>query len=355
MTQHLTWGLLIATKDRIDALETCVSLALTQTRPPAEIVIADSSASWAEHRDRIAGLLAAHPGVRLDYLQGAAPSLTVQRNQTIAAGRADIFFMIDDDSFMHPDCAAGIMAVYEADPDHLLAGVQANESFENPAADARVGARKTGDADLSRIRQRSRLLRWFLRKVLMMSKRDIFVPYDGDFPHHDLPADLLAAGVSPVEMFGGFRMTYRRDAVTREKFDPCLRYYCPGEDLDGSYRVSRHGALVTAHRARLYHHTSAAGRLNRVQVAHLWSFNQAVLLRRHAANQVWARRAWHRKMTHRLATDLLKDTLMRRFDYPQSRGTWRAWRAGRKVFAMPPETLESWYPTVQEKIVKGLG
>lgn len=350
----LSWGLLVATKDRLALLKTCVSLALAQTRPPAEIVIADSSADWAIHRDQIAALLSEQSDPpRLTYLQGAAPSLTVQRNQTLAAGTADIFFMIDDDSFMHPTCAAEIMAVYEADISGAVAGVQASESPVNPAAAQTVGARKTGDADLSRLRSRSALIRWFLGRVLMMSKVAVVVPYDKRFPRHVLPDPVASLDVDATEMFGGFRMTYRREAVQREGFDSCLRYYCPGEDLDASYRISRHGALLTARRAQLHHYTSAAGRLNRVQVAHLWSFNQAVLLRRHAADQVWARRAWRRKMAHRILTDVIKDSLMRRFDYPQSRGSWRAWRDGKNVFDMSAEKLEIWYPDIQQKIVRG--
>lgn len=352
MTTRLTWGLLIATKDRIGPLEQCVSLAMAQSRPPTEIVIADSSDDWQAHRVRIAALVADHRGIRFVYLQGAAPSLTIQRNQTLAEARADIAFMIDDDSFMHPTCAERIMQIYEADTQGLLAGVQANESRENPAAGP-VGARKTGDADLSRIGGRSRFMRWLMARVLMRSKVDVFVPYDKVFRAGPLPEPLSSLPISPVEMFGGFRMTFRRSVIAREGFDPCLRFYCPGEDLDASYRASRHGALVSARDAMLYHHTSATNRLKRQQVAHLWSFNQAVLLRRHAADQDWARRAWRRKMGHRIATDLLKDSLMRRFDFPQTRGSLRAWREGRAVFDLPPQDLEAWYRPVQDRIVKG--
>lgn len=350
----LSWGLLIATKDRPAPLKICVSLALAQTRPPAEIVIVDSSADWEAHRDEIAALLAEHPeGPPLTYLQGAAPSLTVQRNQTLAAGTADVFFMIDDDSFMHPTCAAEIMAVYEADTSGAVAGVQASSTPVNPAAVQTVGARKTGDVDLSWLPSHWPPLRWFLRRVLLRSTHDVFIPYDKTYPHPSLPEAVARLDVLPTEMFIGYRMTYRRDAARREGFDPCLYYYCPGEDLDASYRISRHGALVTAHQAYLHHYISAAGRLNRIQVAHLWSFNQAVLLRRHAADQPWARRAWHRKMLHRMVTDIFKDSLMCRFDYPQTRGSWRAWRDGRQVFDMTPDSLEQWYPAAQERIIKG--
>lgn len=349
---RLTWGLLIATKDRIGPLCECVSLALRQTRPPSEIVIADSSTDWQAHRDRIADILRASPHPpRLVYLQGAAPSLTVQRNQTLQAGTADVFFMIDDDSFMHPDCAAHIMEIYEADEAGLLAGVQASTSPQNPASGP-VGARKTGDADLSRVRSASPVLRWFLDTVMMRSMTAVFLPYDKAFHVRPVPGAVQRLDVFPVAMFGGFRMTYRRDAIRREGFDPCLRYYCPGEDLDASYRVSRRGGLVTSRRARLHHHESATGRLNRLQVAHLWSFNQAVLLCRHAADRNWARRAWARKMAHRIATDIVKDSLMKRFDYPQTRGSWRAWRDGRQAFGMDESLLEAWCIGRQEAIVR---
>lgn len=350
---HLTWGLLVATKDRIEPLCECVSRALRQTRPPSEIVIADSSTEWQAHRDRIADIVSASPDrPRFVYMQGAAPSLTVQRNQTLDAGTADVFFMIDDDSFMHPDCADIIMEIYEADKAGVLAGVQASDSEHNPAART-AGTRKTGDIDLSRARSRSVVLRWFLETVMMRSMTAVFLPYDKAFHLHPLPEAIQRLDVFPMPMFGGFRMTYRRDAIRRERFDPCLRYYCPGEDLDASYRVSRHGGLVTSRRAKLYHHASATGRLKRIQVAHLWSFNQAVLLRRHAADQKWARRAWGRKMAHRIATDIIKDSLMRRLDYPQTRGSWRAWHDGRKVFRMDESLVESWYLGRQEDIVKG--
>ncbi|WP_436397436.1 glycosyltransferase family 2 protein [Roseobacter sp. S98] len=351
MTQ-LSWGLLIATKDRAEPLQTCVRLALAQTRPPVEIIVVDSSADWADHARTLQEIVADHPQIRFVCEQGAAPSLTVQRNQAIALGQADIFFMIDDDSFMHPDCAEEIMRLYEADTAQAVAGVQASETAEMPGV-AQQGARRTDTADVSGVREKSALLRWVFRVLLMMGKKEVFIPYDRIFREGPVPAELQGLDAAPVALFGGFRMTYRRAAVTAEQFDPCLRYYCPGEDLDGSYRVSRQGILLTANAARLHHYVSAAGRLNRGQVAHLWSLNQAVLLRRHASDQVWARQAYRRRMAHRVVSDVIKDLLMRRFSLPQTRGSCRAWREAAQVFAMTPETLETWYPGHQERIIKG--
>jgi GT2 family glycosyltransferase len=351
---NLTWGLVVATKDRLEPLKICVALALGQTRAPAEVVIVDSSADWDVHRDHIKTLVDAHPDVRLVYEKGAAPSLTVQRNQAIAAATADIAFMIDDDSFLYPDAAAEIMRIYEADSDGRVVGVQADESKTSPQAASGTTEARRQEKAFAGIRRASPLLRRVLRTVLMASKTEVFVPYDKTYPAWTLPDTVAALPVRPEVMFGGFRMTYRRDVVSREPFDKTLRYYCPGEDLDGSYRIARHGALVTSIQGKVFHFSSAAGRMNRTQVAHLWSLNQAVLLRRHAPDQAWAKGAYRRKMTRRVLTDCVKDLIMRRFRFPQTRGSWRAWREARAVFEMTPETLESWYPDRQERLIKGL-
>ncbi|SFR19331.1 glycosyltransferase family 2 protein [Poseidonocella sedimentorum] len=351
-TPPLTWGLTIATKDRLEVLRRCVELALTQSWPPVEVVVADSSADWAQHAEVIGEIVArVRPDTRLVYMQGEAPSLTVQRNQAARAAEADILFMIDDDSLMHPDCAAEIMAVYAADTGRKVAGIQASESPHQPGQGIE-GAQKT-NINVDGVRKKSALLHWVLGKLLMMNKTAVFIPYDKTYHEGAVPPELAGFKVVPTALFGGFRMTFRRSAVLASPFEPALRYYCPIEDLDGSYRISRAGLLLTCHTAKLHHFVSAAGRLNRHQVAYLLSLNLAVMLRRHAPDQGWARRAYRRRMAHRMAVDLLKDLGMRRFGLPQSRGSFAAWRQARAVWSMAPEALETWYPAHQERIVKG--
>lgn len=351
--QKMTWALAIATKDRMDVLKRCVECALDQTWPPSEIVVADASSDWEDHGQEIRAIVGEKmPGLPVAYEKGTAPSLTVQRNQAAGLASADILFMIDDDSLMHDTCAEEIMKVYEADTEARIAGVQA---FESPHLPGRVpqGGQKEKGTNTAGIRKKHPLLRWFFQKALMMEKTEVFLPYDGAYPEHLLPDGLKDFKLNPVKLFGGFRMTYRRNAVLASPFDPTLRYYCPGEDLDGSYRISRLGMLVTAYRAKLHHFTSAEGRLNRHQVALLWSLNQAVLLRRHAPDQAWAKARYWRHMAHRIAIDFVKDLGKRRFSLPQMRGSLAAWRRAGEVFAMTPEALETWYPQAQEKIVKG--
>ncbi|MCV3273772.1 glycosyltransferase family 2 protein [Roseobacter sinensis] len=350
---ELTWGLAIATKDRIDVLQRCVELAVTQSWPPVEVVVADSSADWAQNAEIIKAILQRlAPDLRVVYLQGEAPSLTVQRNQAARHAEADILFMIDDDSLMYPTCAEEIMKVYAADTEGKIAGIQASESPHLPGIDVAGAQHRT--LDVSAARKKSRVLSWVLSKIFMMNKTEVFIPYDGTFHEAPVPAELAQFQVVPVALFGGFRMTFRRQAVLDTPFDASLRYYCPGEDLDGSYRISRNGLLLTCWTAKLHHYVSASGRLNRRQVALLWSLNQAVLLRRHAPDQAWARRRYRRHMFHRIVIDIIKDIGMRRFDFPQTRGTLGARRYLADIWRMPPDRLDSWYPDEQRRIVKGM-
>ncbi|MGZ2260295.1 glycosyltransferase [Roseobacter sp. A03A-229] len=358
---ELSWGLVVSTKDRLDALTVCVELALAQTRPPSEVVVVDASADWQDHARIIKEACAVIPGLPVTYLQADQPSLTVQRNQGVAVARADILFMIDDDSFMHPDCAEKIMALYEKDTETAVAGIQAAPTSEVPPQVQRGGAPQAGarkDVGALNFRQKAKsghhpVRQWIMRKLFLMNAEEMFIPYDGAFHRHPLPATLQGEAVTSAILFVGFRMTFRRDAVQTEPFDGLLRYYCPGEDADVSYRISRHRAILSAREARLHHFTSASGRINRRATTVLSSLNQAVLLHRHAADRTAARRRYFALMRRRLLAETFKDLLSRRLRLPQARGVLQAWASARAIFEMSPEDLVAWYPGAQERVVKG--
>lgn len=345
---QLSWGLLIATKDRVDELEICIRLALEQTRPLVEVIVVDASAAWEEHARRIGAIVGAHPEVRFVYLQADVPSLTVQRNQAIAAAEADIVFMIDDDSFMHSDCAERIMEIYEADREGVVAGVQTSTGPMPGDVKLEAPQKQRGKTRFS-----SNLGRWIGRKIFVLGAVEGFIPYDRTYYDRPIPATLSHLPVAPTLLFGGARMTYRREAIAASGFDPVLRFYCPFEDNDASYRVSRRGMILTSLMARLHHYTTASGRIDRRRVAKLGALNQAVLLRRHAADLQWARRAYMRLMARRIVAEFLKDLLSRRLSFPQLRGLVQALGTAPQVFAMPDGELEPWYTGMQTKIVKG--
>ncbi len=352
MSSGLTWALVIATKDRLEALRHCVRFALSQSRPPAEVIIVDASADWQNHRDEIAALMADHAGVRFVYEQAPRPSLTMQRNAGIQAATADILFLIDDDSFLYPDAAETIMHIYEKDRDGAVAGVQVQPVPHPPETITDGGSQKTSDVD--RFRIRSGRLRRLVRRLLQYGHEARWIPYEGEWPDRPLPGWIHPPALRRARLFGGFRMTFRRDVAARLLFDPLLLYYCPGEDMDFSYRASREGALVSARDARVHHYNSGGGRLKRRQVTLLSALNRASFLRRHAPDQIRARRAYARSMLHRAFGDAVRDIGMGAFALPGMRGTLRGLWMARRVFAMSPDALAGSYPALQEQIVRGV-
>ena len=112
-------------------------------------------------------------------------------------------------------------------------------------------------------------------------------------------------------------------------------------------------ALLTAPAARLHHFTSAGGRIDRLRTTTLSALNQAVLLRRHAADQTGARRRYFALMRRRLLAEVLKDALSRRFDLPQARGILQAHARARRIFGMTSKELADWYPAEQARLLRG--
>jgi GT2 family glycosyltransferase len=349
----LTWGLVVATKDRLDPLRHCVRYALAQTRPPAEVIIVDASAGWEDHRDAIATLLADRSDVRLVYEPAPQPSSAVQRNVGIDAARADILFMIDDDSFLYPDAAAEVMRLYEADTGGEVAGIQMRPAPHPPDAAAVRAGTQQERRGIETVAPRSGLRQRLLRAILAYGPENSFVPYEDGYPDRPVPPALAAFDVRPARLFEGYRMTLRRDVVTRLRFEPLLLYYCPGEDLDLSYRASRVGAILTARAALVHHFASDGGRLNRRQVETLGTLNQALFLRRNAPDQLRARARFTRWALHKAAAGLLVDVARGRADLPKLRGCLQGLRLARQVFGTAPEELERRYPALQERIVKG--
>ena len=243
----LTWALCIATLNRLDVLRQCVRLALAQTRPPSEIVIVDAGEGWERGAQEIAALVGpAGPPVR--YLPSARRSTATQRNMALAAAAADIAFLIDDDSLMHPGCAAEIMRVYEADRGERIAAVAAARTMVNPAAlDASLARRPAAAAGARPPVRQPAIARWLRRHLLLQTVENHFVPYRGPRWPTIRPGPLPAIdGIARVNLIDGYKLTVRRRVALAEPFDEALLAYAPCEDLDATHRYGRHGALVVA-------------------------------------------------------------------------------------------------------------
>lgn len=348
----LTWGLCIATLNRIESLESCVRHALAQTRPLTEIVIVDASEDWQQYRQRIAALVG--DSATLTYLPAPRRSLTAQRNAGIAAATADICFLIDDDSFMHPDCAEEIMRVYEHKDAASVLSVTASDgppvSAEGLQSERKAGAIRDGRFD--RYRQ-SGLFRWFWRNVVLMAAEKVFIPYDGPY-QRSLPEGLARADLAivPVSLSSGYKMTARRSAALAHPFEDAFESYSPAEDLDFFYRLTRHGHLVRAAKARIYHHEVAATRIKRQTATLLSITNIAFLVSKHSRHQARHRSLFAVMLLRRFVAELIKDAGSRRWSMNQTRAVLKAIPASISIFRQEREKLPEWYNAKQKEILK---
>lgn len=350
---HLTWALCVSTYNRIDVLEVCVRHALQQTRMPHEIVIVDASADLDGNSRRITAMAQA-AGVPIRYLAAPKKALPSQRNHGIAAATADILFLIDDDAFLSPDCAETIMRIYEADRDGKIAAISASDG-PMPGDTGRIGEAKVGasrTAFTTRLLANSRIVRFLWTELLMMSADRIFIPYDGCW-HRPDEATVAAhfPGVAPLSTIFGYRMTVRRSVALAEPFDADLLAYASAEDLDATYRFSRHGWNVIAPGAMIYHHEAVAERLKRQQSTMLSVLNIAFLLRKNSRQPARDTIRLYIVVLRRGLAELLKDSLTRRWRFPQFLGVVKAGFISLSMLRHDRKTLPAFYDGIQRRVL----
>jgi len=344
----LTWGLVVATYGRGKLLAECVRLAVTQTRPPAEVVIVDASPD-AETTHAAVKAITRSRGVALQYVEAARASSAAQRNQGIALASADVLFLIDDDTLLYPDCAERILRVYEADAAGAIAGVGGVHVPEPPPTadpqyrDSPPPARAQGSlrARTARIAQR-----WSYRGS------GFFLPYDREFPRHRLPSSCRGLPVEPALVLDGFRLTLRRSALAHESFEEMLARYAVSEDQDLSYRVSRHGMLVEARDARLTHLAFPGGRVSPRAVALLRTTNRLALNVLHSPHRARTVARYAAAVPLHVATALALDVLSGDWSLARAAGTLAAIPPAIRLLGMTPTRVRAWYPAFQRRVIQ---
>lgn len=254
--RRLDYDIVMATRNRPDAVALSLPLIMCQTRLPARIVIVDSSENPAPI-EALARRAAENLSCPVEFLRTEA-GLTHQRNVGLRQCSSDVVVFPDDDSLLYPDAAEEMMAVYETDMAARIAGVCAKPVDQPPPeTDGDLGSY---DAEkLTAPRSALRRLRQTIKEALGFSNPFLAVGHRLN-DQHDTPEWLASRNIATVPYMTGFRMSFRRAAIIGEGFDETLRKYGWFEDIDASYTAMRHGLVVVANGARIYHHRTAAKR-----------------------------------------------------------------------------------------------
>jgi glycosyltransferase involved in cell wall biosynthesis len=252
--RNVTSAFVIATRNRPEDLENTVASVIRQSVLPSELCIVDSS---DETPTRAAiEAMCEDAQLPLDYFHPAPRGLTVQRNVGIDRTKGDPVFFIDDDVDLAPDCHERVLDVY-AEWGSKVGGVRAT-----PVRPARPSL-------MTRIYRRLFGIGGWWPESSGKVRRGFYAEGISD-----------SAGVRKIEYMNGWFMSYRREVFDHERFDEALSGYAYKEDIDFSYRVSRHYTLVQTPHARCDHLKSSSSRMSSHQLQRMNLANQFYLHRK---------------------------------------------------------------------------
>jgi GT2 family glycosyltransferase len=276
---HVSYDVVMATRNRPDAVALSVPLILGQTLLPARVVIVDSSDDPSPIKN-ILERARAGTSVPIDYhrVDPSQASSALQRNIGVTVCTSDVIIFPDDDSLLYRDAAAEIMAVYAADSRGQVAAVCA-KSASAPPPESDLQLHSFTAERTSRLRRALLGMRQRIKE--MTGVTNPFLVLGTRLNHDRLPQGISPDAAALVPYMTGFRMSFRRKVIAAVKFDETLSRYAWFEDIDASWGAMRAGAVVVAQKAQIYHHRAAAQRADGHKMG-LWAIlNRGYVVMKH--------------------------------------------------------------------------
>lgn len=281
-------SIVIATRNRAAHLRECLDSIATQSVPPREVIVVDTSDDEATQdlcRER-----------SVTYLRGTVRSAAIQRNQGAERARGDLLFFFDDDVVLERAFIEEIVRIFEEDREKHVGGVSGlivNHRYSPP----------------------SRLNRLLLRVFVGRPKGSYAGRLVGPAVNF-LPED-RPDSVYQVEWLLSGCVAYRREVFLQQRFAETFLGYSIAEDVHLSARVARSHRLWCTTRARVYH--KGLGAKTHTDWAAL---GESVIVNRHAI------------MTHVLGRKRPAD-YMRLFGYELAYSTAALLWNGGRGFSLP--------------------
>jgi glycosyltransferase involved in cell wall biosynthesis len=334
---RLRYDVVIATRNRIDALGLSLPLLLAQTRPPEKVVIVDSSDDPAPIRELVARIAGATP-IPVHFI-GGERGLTRQRNLGLQHVDADVVMFPDDDSLLPSETMARIMAVYECDVEGVVGGVCGNETADPPVDLGAVAYRKSLLDRIKTLVGRSRVAveRRIAPDIRELAGRRLW-------RDHTPPRWMPEVEAVPVEHMTGFRMSFRTAAIKPVGFDETLALYGLFEDTEASLHVLRNWQLLAADTGWIYHHRDPGRREGGRRYGVTQILNCAYVVAKHVPMDAAFARAMRRAFRYRL----FLYTLGARSAFGRERlaGAWAAYRLYPALLQAPSDALPDLYRTL---------
>lgn len=337
----MDYDVVIATRNRPEALKVSIPLILGQSPAPARLIIVDASDDYEPVHRLVTELLADSP-VRLEIIQ-SEPNSAQQRNIGLEQVESPVVFFPDDDSLWWPGVAEGILRVYERDKASVIGGVCAGKS-KSPPPQVRLDKNSESKMLLAdRFRQRVSRFRGILNRRI--GSDPMYILGRSFWDGRDIPEWLSDENASLTEYMAGCRMSFRTDAIRKTGgFDVDLGSHISWaayEDAAASLAVMQEHILVTARNARVCHYKFPSRRGSGLELGFINHFNRAYIICRYSPPGSLARKALKRFGYYKGLQYLLG--VKNGFGRDRLRGHLKALRAAKVLLDSPPESLRERY------------
>jgi len=273
-----TYDIVIATRNRADALKLSIPLLLRQSRKPENVIVVDSSDDPAQIKDIVTGL-AKTSDIPLKLIV-TSPGTSRQRNIGLKEVSADVVFFPDDDSLVLPGALDAMMAIYDRDEDRVVGGVCSAEALTAPANILETAQSSYRMTLVEQIKQKfSKSLYAFERRFFP----DPFLTHGRSrWSVRPIPPWLAEENAVLVEYMTGFRMSFRTEIIRKAGFHEALGRYALCEDIDASFMVLRTHLLIGARNAQIFHYKAPNARTSGRKLGVMHILNRVYVLARHA-------------------------------------------------------------------------
>lgn len=341
------YSIVIATRNRAKALELSLPLMLTQSRPPSQLIIIDSSDNPEESRS-VAQACAEKFNFEIEF-HVSEPGTSKQRNIGLALVRHEIVLFPDDDSLLFDGAMEEILAVYERDTDGIVGGVCSAEATKLPEALKELAQESYSQNQEDRLRKTVARLRYYLERNVF--KNPFIVLARQKMEALPSPEWLGEYDAVRVEWQSGFRMSFRTSVIRSILFDETLGRYAAHEDVDASLGVLDSCLLIGARRAQIYHYKSPERRDNGYTMGVILVLNMAYVLAKRSDL------SWGLKFTFQMFTlyklVLYLSGLKTEFGRERFKGAFAALRFSSRLFRADRQDLEVVYLDIRKSL--GLG
>ena len=336
--EFLYYDIIIATRNRCEALELSIPLILKQSLQPSKMIVVDSSDDHNKINEVITQLTV-DAKFKVE-IYNSKPGLTLQRNIGLEHVQSPITIFPDDDSLWYPDVAEAIIEIYDADKANHIGGVTGKETLKSPISSNKLNYKKSWKDSLKGKvgHSRTRFEAKYFPKPF-----DLFA-YE-HWNNSPPPQWLSDYNARPVETMGGFRMSFRTDVIKSVGgFDEALGSvvgYSQHEDMEASIAVQRKGyALVGAHNARVFHHRFPSKRTNGFAYGFCQIYNYIYICCKHLNRKSKAWKYLPRYMKYKIFLYSLDKSPYGKDRY---KGAKAAWKSRQYLMNSNPDDLANNY------------